>query len=44
MSGASLSEADLSGASLNGAKVRGFQLRKAKSLEGAIMPDGTLHT
>ncbi len=35
--------ADLSGANLSGAKVTTEQLDKAKSLEGATMPDGTKH-
>jgi pentapeptide repeat protein len=35
--------ADLSGANLRGAKVTDEQLAKAASLEGAIMPDGSLH-
>ncbi len=46
--GANLSDADLSGtdlsqANLSGAKVTKEQLAKAKSLKGAIMPDGSIH-
>ena len=43
LSGADLSGADLSGAGLSGATVTTEQLEKAQSLEGAIMPDGTIH-
>ena len=53
LSGADLSEADLSGAGLHeanlskanllGAKVTQAQLDQAASLEGATMPDGTVH-
>lgn len=48
LSGANLSEAhlygaDLSGADLSKAKVTMGQLRMAKSLKGATMPDGTEH-
>ena len=43
LGGADLSGADLSGADLGGAKVTDGELAKAKSLEGAIMPDGTKH-
>jgi Pentapeptide repeats (8 copies) len=48
LSGADLSDtdisgADLSGANLKGAKVTDEQLAQAKSLEGAIMPDGSKH-
>ena len=38
-----LSGADLSGADLTGARVTGNQLDQAKSLAGAILPDGTKH-
>lgn len=40
---ANLYNADLSNANLNGAKVTDKQLASAKSLKGAIMPDGTKH-
>ncbi len=45
---ASIRDADLSGANLQGADlqqtiVNAEQLEKAKSLEGAIMPDGSKH-
>jgi hypothetical protein len=40
---ADLSGADLSGADLRGAKVTDEQLAKAASIEGATMPDGTIH-
>jgi hypothetical protein len=43
LSGANLSEADLSRADLRGAKVTGRHLATARSLQGAIMPDGTKH-
>jgi len=44
LSGAYLNEADLSGADLIGAKgVNEEQLEEAKSLEGATMPDGSIH-
>jgi hypothetical protein len=43
LSEANLSEADLSGAFLYGAKVTEEQLKKAKSLKGATMPDGSIH-
>ncbi len=43
LSGADLSEADLSGAYLVGAVVTEEQLKKARSLEGATMPDGSVH-
>ena len=43
LSGANLSEADLSGANLSEAQVSSEQLAQAASLEGAIMPDGTVH-
>ena len=41
--GADLSGADLSGADLSGANLTDEQLAQARSLEGAIMPDGTKH-
>jgi uncharacterized protein YjbI with pentapeptide repeats len=49
LSGTDLREADLreanpSGADLSGATVTTEQLEKAKSLKGAIMPDGSKHT
>jgi uncharacterized protein YjbI with pentapeptide repeats len=40
---ATLSGATLSGADLSGAKVTEEQLKEAKSLEGAILPDGAKH-
>jgi uncharacterized protein YjbI with pentapeptide repeats len=40
---ADLSGADLSLANLSGAKVTQEQLKKAKSLQGAIMPNGSKH-
>lgn len=40
LSGASLEDADLSGANLEVATVLSSQLRKAKSLDGATMPNG----
>lgn len=43
MLGADLSEADLSQADLSGTQVNETELGKAKSLEGATMPDGTKH-
>ena len=43
LTGVDLSGADLSGADLSGAKVRNKQLAQAKSLHGAIMPDGSIH-
>jgi hypothetical protein len=39
---ADLTEAELNGANLSGAKVTSEQLGKAKSLEGVIMPDGSM--
>jgi uncharacterized protein YjbI with pentapeptide repeats len=42
-SGANLNGTDLSGADLKGAIVTPTQLNSAKSLQGAIMPDGTTH-
>jgi uncharacterized protein YjbI with pentapeptide repeats len=42
LSGANLSGADLSGANLKGATVTQEQLAKAKSLQGTIMPDGSI--
>ena len=54
LTGANLADADLTGANLTGtnltqanlshAKVSSEQLAKAKSLAGAIMPDGTRHS
>lgn len=41
--GANLSEADLSQADLSGTLITQVELEKAKSLEGAILPDGTKH-
>jgi len=46
--GTNLSEADLTGAGLTGADFSGTnvtlkQLEKAKSLQGATMPDGSKH-
>ncbi len=41
--GAILKGADLSYANLRGAKVASEQLKKAKSLKGATMPDGSIH-
>ncbi len=38
-----LKEADLGGAKLAGAKVTEKQLDTARSLEGATMPDGSVH-
>lgn len=43
LTGANLTNADLTGANLYHAKVSWKQLAKAKSLAGAIMPDGTKH-
>lgn len=43
LSGARLDETDLSGANLSGAEVTQQQLDRARSLEGAIMPDGSAH-
>ena len=43
LSGADLDWADLSGANLGGAIITNEQLAQAKSLEGAIMPDGSKH-
>ncbi len=40
---ADLTGADLSYANLHGAKVTTEQLNQARSLEGATMPDGTIH-
>lgn len=40
---ADLSEAELEGANLYGARVTEEQLTKAKSLQGATMPDGSIH-
>ncbi len=44
LSEADLHEADLSEANLLKAKVAAEQLDKAKSLKGATMPDGTIHS
>ena len=41
--GARFDEADLSGANLKSAIIKSEQLGKAKSLEGCIMPSGTLY-
>ena len=41
--GADLSEADLSRADLSGTRITQANLGKARSLEGAILPDGTKH-
>ncbi len=43
LSGADFNDADLSGADLSGAKVTLEQLKEAQSLEGATMPDGSIH-
>ncbi len=43
LGGSDLSGADLSGADLSGAEVTPEQLEQAKSLEGATMPDGSIH-
>jgi hypothetical protein len=43
LSGANLLEADLRGADLSEANVTPGQLAQAKTLEGATMPDGTVH-
>lgn len=40
---ANLGGVDLSGANLSGAKATEEQLKQAKSLKGATMPDGTIH-
>ncbi len=40
---ADLSSANLAGANLTGATVTNEQLSKAKSLQGATMPDGSIH-
>jgi uncharacterized protein YjbI with pentapeptide repeats len=39
-----LQGANLSGANLSGAKVTDIQLAKAKSIKGATMPDGSIHS
>ena len=41
---ANLQEANLEGANLQGAEVTAEQLPGTRSLQGAIMPDGTKHT
>ena len=43
LSGADLSEADLSLADLSGTQLTKSDLERAKSLEGATLPDGTKH-
>ena len=43
LSGANLNRADLAETDLRWANVTDEQLAEAKSLEGAIMPDGTRH-
>jgi len=43
LSGASLVGADLSGASLSGTLFSDAQLKQAKTLQGATMPDGSIH-
>jgi uncharacterized protein YjbI with pentapeptide repeats len=43
LTGANLSKADLRGANLTKAKVTEEQWKKAKSLKGATMPDGSKH-
>jgi uncharacterized protein YjbI with pentapeptide repeats len=43
LTGANLRDADLSGANLLGARVSPDQLAQAKSLQGATLPDGSLH-
>ncbi len=40
---ANLDDADLSGANLTGAQVTNEQLNKAESLQGATMPDASIH-
>lgn len=44
LTGAFLNAADLTGADLTGARVTQQQWEKAKSLQGAIMPDGSKHS
>ena len=41
--GVDFSGADLTGANLQGALLSGDQLDRARSISGAIMPDGSLH-
>lgn len=41
--GTNLNDVDLTGAVLTGAKVSMEQLKQARSLKGAILPDGTTH-
>jgi len=43
LSGADLSNAHLGGANLKGANITEEQLAMCKSLEGATMPDGSIH-
>ena len=43
LAGADLSEADLSQADLSGTQLTKTDLEKAKSIEGATLPDGTKH-
>ena len=43
LTGANLSEANLSRSDLRGAEVTTKQLEQAKSLQGATMPDGSIH-
>ena len=43
LAGAHLKGVDLRGANLTDAQVTDERLAQAKSLEGAIMPDGTVH-
>jgi len=38
-----LTDADLSGANLRGADITQEQLNQVKSLEGAVLPDGSMH-
>ena len=43
LDGADVEDADLSDANLQGAKVTDEQLAKVKSLQGATLPDGSIH-
>jgi len=43
LTGAYIDETGLNGANLGGAKVTEEQLKEAKSLKGATMPDGSIH-